>query len=153
MKKILLFIILSVLIACSRSSEDNPQQNSTPTNIEQTFQNLGINWNQTYNWKEYKMQGSSSAPYNLTGEKGIIVFIKPNIIKEVYNGKTYQTTFNASNFSTDGCDFSTVDWHNKPDSYFINYVESIRKYTGGEIAHIRSTNHNGYYESQKLVIY
>jgi hypothetical protein len=132
MKKILLsanIILFSLLITnCSSDSNSvNEEIASTPNNTETMFAKLNIKWNQSYSWKEYKINGSANTPYAASGNVGQITFIKPNIIKETYNGNTYQTTFSTSNFSENQCSLITPDWHNKPTSPYINNVESISK--------------------------
>ena len=127
MKKILFVLTLILLLGCSRDSDTKDEPQTNLTGIDLQFSNWNIKWNQSYTWKEYKMHGSSTTPYSATGKEGQITFIKPNIIKESYNGSTYQTTFSSGNFSTNNCDLLTPDWHNKPNFPFINNVSGVYK--------------------------
>jgi hypothetical protein len=117
MKKLIsLFAIYFLSINCSKKDGELPQYPVQPQNANELFTSVNIDWNQTYQWREYFVVNGSKN-YKETGKYGTIKFLQPNLVIETYSGNTTQSTFDFKMGS-----LTSPDWHNKPESYIINQV-------------------------------
>lgn len=124
---------LSIVLLLTNCSSENDSVNEiavVPNSSEMMFSKLNIKWDHSYTYKELKLYGSATTPYTETGVTGQIYFIKPNIIKEIYNGNTYQTTFTTKDYTNTSFGITTPDWHNKPTFPYINNLSSLYAQNG-----------------------